>query len=198
MIEYFSSHRLADFVLFSREALYGVFETYNADIWPVQIVWLVLAALLFVLIRRADVTRGRIVFGILAAAWLWVGVAFHLKYFLPINWAATYFAGLFIVEAALLLWLGVFTTKLQFDKEANIGASAIVGMALLAVSAFFPVEMLWGQTLRQTLLLGWGPDHTALGTIGALLIAKGRTRLLLLVAPVIWCVIAILMYYGAR
>jgi hypothetical protein len=183
-------------VLFSREALYGVFESYNADIWPVQIIWLVLAATLIALLRRGDVARGRIVFSILAAACLWVGLVFHLQYFLPINWAATYFAGLFVVEAVLLLGLGVFTGTLQLGKHTGVGAA--VGMALLATSAFVPLEMVGGAALRQTALFGWGPDHTALGTIGIMLIAKGRARLLLLGPPVLWCVIAVLMYNGAR
>jgi hypothetical protein len=103
---------------------------------------------------------------------------------------------LFVVEAVLLFGFGVLGTKIQFHKGGSVRFA--VGIALWAVSAFVPFEWLWDQTLRQTLLFGWGPDRTAVGTIGVLLIAEGRMVRLLLVPPVIWCLIASLMYYGAR
>jgi hypothetical protein len=200
MIEGLGNHRLSDFVLFSREALYSVFESYNADIWPLQLVWAVLAVMVFLLLRRGDPGSQRIALGIFGGAWLWVALAFHLRYFLPINWAATYFAWLFVIEAVMLFSFAMFGAPFAFDKRAQRAGTEMVGIVLFVAAALVPLGLLLGQGWRQTLLFGWGPDATALGTLGGLLAAKGRwaIRIVLMIPPIIWCAIAALIYYGAR
>ena len=43
---------------------------------------------------------------LLAACWLWVAWAFLFSRYATINWAATWFAGLFAVQAVLLVLAG--------------------------------------------------------------------------------------------
>ena len=42
-----------------------------------------------------------------AACWLWVAWAYLLVRYDTINWAASYFAFGFAIEAALLVWSGI-------------------------------------------------------------------------------------------
>ena len=55
----------------------------------------------------------------LAACWLWVAIAFHATRYATINWAASYFAWAFGLEAALLIWIGVVRGRLVFGRPAN-------------------------------------------------------------------------------
>jgi hypothetical protein len=187
------TYRVADFLLFSREVLFGLFETYNRAIWPLQLVWVLLAAALVPLALRAGPRGSRVAWGIVASAWLFVGVVFQLNHFVSINWAAKYFGWLFLAEGALLFGFGVLGGKLTFGRPVSR-----IGLALLIAAAFVPWGLLLGQAPAELMLFGWGPDSTALTTIAILLLAKGRARWLLLAPAVAWCAIAGLMYYGLK
>jgi hypothetical protein len=141
-------------------------------------------------------TRSRIVFALTAGAWAWVGLVFHLQYFMPINWAARYSAGLFLVESLLLL---IFAIRPGLAKPYGSGPRRTLGLAIFILSAFIPFELLWGQSLAQIMIFGWGPDRTAVGTIGLLLAAgRGLFHWILMLPAVIWALLAMLMYYGLK
>lgn len=194
MVEW-SSYRITDFILFSREILLEVFEVYNRDVWPWQILWLVLALVLLGLPWLKSRHRSRIAWSILAAAWAWVGLIFHLKYFEPINWAARYFAYLFLAESLLIFSVGVILGKLEFDAHSSFKRS--LALLIFSFSTFFPIELALGQNPEHFLGFGWGPDRTALGTIILLLGARGGYLKGIIMLPALfWSVIATLMYCG--
>ncbi len=193
-MEEWSTYRIRDFLLFSEEILLEVVDAYNHDLWPWQILWLGLAILILVLILFPNRLRLRLVFGLLAAAWAWVGFVFHLQYFLPINWAARYSAGIFLAESLLFALSATFLGKLQPDAS---GPRRNLGLVIFALSAFVPLEFVFGQNISHIMVFGWGPDRTALGTIGLLLtFRQGWWTMILMLPAVIWCVLALLMYYG--
>jgi len=181
-----SSYRVEDFILFSREILYQVYASYNEGLWPLQILWLGLSLLMLFLLWSRHPRRAHFVPAILAAAWLGVGVVFHGRFFMPVNWAAKYFAALFVLEGVLLLyfaWRG-----LKFSEHR--GVEWAFGFGLFALSAFVPF---------QNLLFGWGPDHTSFGTLGILLMARGRfARWILMLPPLLWLVVSGLIFYGLK
>src|SRR5262245_33918588 len=69
------TYSLSDFLLFSPRIYYRLFELYNAAIWPLQILALMLGAAVFGLLLSGVIWRGRAIAAVLAACWLWVAWA---------------------------------------------------------------------------------------------------------------------------
>ena len=192
-----TSYEIQDFILFSQEVYLAVITNYNKEIWPAQLFWLVASVvLLFSVVRARHKTAwGRIASALIAGGWVWVGAIFHSTYFLPINWAAKYFAWLCFVEAALFLVVGLLGRKLQFQQAHRV--VWWLGLTVLVLSLFAPLELLWGYSLSHLQLFGWGADRTALATIGALLLCRlSWSSVLLFIPALLWSLVAGLMYYG--
>jgi Family of unknown function (DUF6064) len=183
------TYRLSDFLLFSPQTYYRLFELYNAAIWPAQLVAIVLGLAVGILGRRPGPSRGRWIAAILAGCWLWVAIAFHAHRYATINWAAVDFAWGFGFEAALLIWTGVLRGKLVFGPGEGAIGRASVGIFLFALLAQPVIGPLFGRPWRQVEVFGVAPDPTAVGTLGILLLAAGRVRWELLAVPAIWCAI---------
>jgi hypothetical protein len=183
------SYRLSDFLLFSPQTYYRLHELYNEAVWPAQLAALGLGLLVLALLREPAGWSGRAAAGLLAACWLWVAVAFHLQRYATINWAASYFAAAFAVEAALLLGLGTFGRP---SFRPPKGAVGWLGLGLFAFALIVQplVGLAFGRSWRQAELFGLAPDPTAVATLGALLLAPGRARWLLMPIPFAWCVVS--------
>jgi len=113
------TYTLSDLLMFSAQTYYRLFELYNREIWPAQIVAIGLGIVALLCLRRAGAREGRIVAAILAACWLWVAWAFQIERYATINWAARYFALGFAIEALLLIWIGVIRGQLLFWQSAK-------------------------------------------------------------------------------
>jgi hypothetical protein len=190
-----STYRIRDFLLFSKEILLEVYAAYNHDFWPWQLLWLALAFVIVGLLSSRFPYRSRIICGIVASGWAWVGLVFHLEYFQPINWAARYFSWIFLAEAFLIFVSGVVFTRL--DLGTTSGPRRLLGMGLYLFAAFLPIELIFGLSPDQILIFGWGADRTALGTLGLLLTAgQGALKWFLMLIPLSWCLLAALVTYG--
>jgi hypothetical protein len=183
------TYTLSDFVLFSPRTYYRLFELYNAAIWPAQILAVGLGLTIRVLLGRASVARGRLIAAILAACWVWVAIAFHASRYATINWAAVYFAWAFGLEAALLIGMGIFRGRLRFERPVDPAARAGLWIFLFALVAQPLVGPLLGRGWKQVEIFGVTPDPTAVATLGILMLARVRSRWLLMVIPAIWCAI---------
>lgn len=179
------TYRPSDFLLFSARAYYRVFELYNAEVWPLH---LAAAALGLLFVHLTGQHRAQAACGLLAACWLWVGWAFHWQRFSSINWAATWYAGAFAVEAALLLacaWRGGFQT------QRRRGVPMGWGVLLFALFVQPAVGLLFGRPWQQAEVFGLAPDPTALATLGALWLLGGRGMAWLLwPVPLLWCLVS--------
>jgi hypothetical protein len=183
------TYSLSDFLLFSPRTYYRLIERHNEALWPAQLLTLALGLLAGGLLRRPSVRQGRVVSGLLAVLWVWVAWAFIWSRYANINWAATYFVGLFAFEAALLAWVGVIRGGLGFRPRRD--AAGTIGMLLFASGlAGYPLlAPLVGRGWAQVEVFGIAPDPTVVATLGLLLQVEGPPRWSLLVAPVLWCVI---------
>ena len=184
------TYTLSDLILFSAHAYYRLFELYNAAVWPAQIA--VFAAGVAILERalraRSPETVGRWIAVLLAAAWLWVGFAFHAARYATLNTAAPVFAWTFGFEAALLLILGAFRGRLVFGRPETVAERVGLVLSVLALTVFPFASVLSGRGLRAAEVFGLAPDPTAVGTLGLLLLSKPRPRWPLMIVPVAWCV----------
>ncbi|HJQ58513.1 MAG TPA: DUF6064 family protein, partial [Vineibacter sp.] len=169
------TYRLSDFLLFAPRTYWRLFELYNADIWPAQVVALTLGAAILVLLWRGPAWRGRAIMAILAVAWLWVAVAFHLQRYASINWAATYFAAGFALEALLLLWLA-FVRKRHDDRPSPTIARVALSLLLFALAVQPLIGPLLGRSWAAVELFSVAPDPTAVATLAVLLLSADGWR----------------------
>jgi hypothetical protein len=181
------TYRLSDLILFSRDVYYGTFALYHRGIWPAHIVLVVMVTLAAVACRRArdDASRGRIVLGLCSLSWVWIALAFHAHRYATINWAARYFAGAFILQAALLAWLGL---RRRVALNAGRLRLLLLGLVVLAVGALV-AGLMTGRQWDQVELPGLTPDPTATVTVLMLGLSSPRVTRLALVIPVLGCLV---------
>jgi hypothetical protein len=181
------TYSLSDFLLFSPRTYYRLLELYNLAIWPAHTVALALGAAILGLLRSKAAWQGPIILTILAALWLWVAWAYHLDRYDTINWAASYFAAAFALQAALLLWSGFRGPS--FALGSDFASRAGLAMFLFAVFLYPLIAPAVGRPWRQAEVVGIGPDPTVVATLGILLLVNARVLWELMIIPLIWCVI---------
>jgi hypothetical protein len=181
------TYSLSDFLMFSPRTYYRLFELTNADVWPLQFVTLALGVAIVFLIWRPRAWSGRASAAILTGLWLLVAWAYLLERYDTINWAARYFAIAFVLQAALLVWSGVFRNCLILSARDT---AAKIGLALLIYAlALHPlIAPLTARPITQAEILGLAPDPTAIATLGILL-AADRPLLHLFAIPLLWCLV---------
>ena len=184
------TYSLSDFLLFSPRTYYRLFELYNADIWPAQILALALGIAILALLLHPRRQQGRVIAAILAGCWIWVAWAFHLNRYATINWAATYFAAAFALEALLLIWIGVMRNALVFEPVASVTQRIALGVFLFGLVVQPLIGPVAGRQWTQVEIFGVAPDPTVTGTLGILLLASGRVYWELLVIPLVWCALS--------
>jgi Family of unknown function (DUF6064) len=182
------TYRLGSFLLFSPRTYYRLFELYNAALWPAQLPALALGLGLAVLLARGGPARTRWIGAVLAACWLWSGVAFLAWRYAKINWAADYFAWAFAAEAVLLLWAAVLGRQLTFEPPSDLAGRAGLAIVLGSVTVFPLLAPVLGRGWRSAEIFGLAPDPTAVATLGAVLLARGR-RWPLMAIPALWSLV---------
>ena len=182
------TYSLSDFLLFSPRTYYRLFELYNLAIWPTQLAALALGAAILGMLRTRAAWQGRIIMAVLALVWLWVAWAYFLERYETINWAASYFAAGFAVEAALLVFVGGFRqVSFRLSQDASRAGLAISAFAMFLYPLIAPAL---GRPWTQSETFGITPDPTAIATLGILLVERGRFRWELSVVPLIWCALS--------
>lgn len=179
------TYSLSSFLLFSPRTYYRLFELYNADVWPLQIVTLAAGLAILLLVLRNTAWSRRTVAAILAALWLFVAWAYLLQRYDPINFAARYYAIGFAVQAALLVWTGVVRDRLRFESAGWVGV-ALIAYALVLHPLIAPLS---GRPWIQAEIFGLAPDPTVIATLGVL-VAAARPNWHLLVPPLLWCAVS--------
>ena len=170
------TYRLSDLLLFSPRTYYRMFELYHRELWPGHVLVVVVVSLIVLALVRPNQHRDRIVAVGLALAWLWVGIAFHIQRYASINWAASYFGALFIVEATLLAWVGVTRAPSSIEATSpsrnRLGAIAFLAAAVLTTIVGSFTDRSWSQVE----VFGLTPDATAITTMVLLAIAPVQRR----------------------
>jgi hypothetical protein len=179
------TYRLSDFLMFSPATYWRVVERYNRDVWPLQVVMLVVGVCLLWLVAARRPMTPKVVPAVLAAVWAWVGWAFHAERYAQINWAAEYFAWAFWVQAALLL---VFAATGSGDERTGRSKAGVTGMVLAVIGVLlYPLAagMTSGDWARAE-VFGVMPDPTALATLGLILAMVRPHRVWIAIIPVLW------------
>ena len=179
------SYRLSDFLLFSPRVYRRMFELHNAALWPLPLVMLAIGTAMPALAILRPRQAGRPIAILLAVLWAWVGWSFVWERYATINWVAAYAAPLFAIEALLFLILGGAFNRLSFAWRQVRG---MAGILLVALALGYPLlAPMFGRPWHGAEFFGIAPDPTAIATLGFLLVARGRSTLLLYPIPLLWC-----------
>ena len=177
-------------VPFSREVFLRLLEHYNAAIWPAQIIALGLGGLVLLLIFKPREGSDPFVAAVLAGAWLWTGIVYHMMFLATLNWAAWASGALFVAQGGLLAWTGVLRGRLAFRFVPSPRGWAGLGFASLALAAAPLAGPLTDLGWSRAPIAGIASGPTVLFTLGLVLLAAGRAPLRLLLIPVLWSGIA--------
>ena len=174
---------------FTPEQFLGVFVNYNNAIWPIQIAAYVLGAVSIASLFRRTRAADRVIAGILAAMWLWTGIAYHGVFFATINRAAYLFGALFVIQGAYLLYSGVHHDRLRFGLGG--GPTVWIGAALVIYAAIlYPLIGMWtGHVYPEMPVFGVTPCPVTIFTFGMFLLTTQPISRWLLVIPFIWSLI---------
>jgi hypothetical protein len=174
---------------FSQDAFFALFEQYNRAIWPAQIVAYVLALGALALAARPVPQSGRAIAAILALAWAWNGVVYHVLFFATINFWADIFGGFFVLQALLLVLTGVVRDKLAFRVGGDAFSWTGVALTVFALAIYPLIGWLLGHAWPRAPVFGVTPCPMTIFTMGMLLLIAGRTPLHLVAIPVLWSLI---------
>lgn len=173
------TYRPSDFLMFSARTWGRLVESWNQALWPWQWVMAAMGAGLLVAAWRDPQSARPWTVAVLAAAWAWVGWAFHWERFADVNTGARWYALAFGLQAALLLTLGL-------SRGSRPTARRGLGYALAFAALLYPLlAPLSGRGWTHAEVAGAMPEPTALFTVGVLLALPLRHRGLLLVIPVL-------------
>ncbi len=170
---------------FTAEVLYSVLEQYNRAIWPAQIIATGLGLAAVVSALRPFPGSGRLIGALLAAAWAWIGAAYHLMHAAAIDFAAPALGVFFVIQGALLAWTGALRGRLAWRFRADAFGWTGIGLVVLAMAAYPLIAWLAGHGWPRAPMFGVAPCPTAIFTIGMLLLVDGRTPLHLVAIPVL-------------
>lgn len=184
------TYTLSDFLLFSPRTYYRLFELYNAEIWPGQVLGLLTGLAILTLARNPGPWQSRVILALLGASWLWVAWAYHYARYASINWAATYFAMTFAVEALLLIVIALAGRGLVVRGVSHWINWVGVGLVVFALAAQPLIGPLAGRPWSQVEIFGIAPDPTVVATLGVLVLACSWAKWLLLPIPILWCVVS--------
>ncbi|MCI0709084.1 MAG: DUF6064 family protein, partial [Chloroflexi bacterium] len=127
---------------FTTEEFFNVFEQYNEAVFPIQILFNLLALVAVWLIFRRNKHADVGVSAILAFLWLWMGFVYQFGYFSDINNAAYVFGILFIIQGILFFVLGVLRRQITFAPTTNLlrytgGVLVVYALVLYPLWGYF-------------------------------------------------------------
>jgi len=184
------TYQLADLILFTPKTYFRLIEIYNISIWPIQLVALLLSCIIAVLVWRRPICSGKIIASILALSWLWVAWAFHLQRFADIHWVATYYAVGFVIQASLLIWIGVIRDRLTMNSVESLVQKLGISTLIFALFIQPLLTLFFGENRNQVELFGITPDPTVIATIGLLMLINVRKHWWIYIIPLSWCLIS--------
>jgi hypothetical protein len=173
---------------FGREQFDAVFASYNAGVWPIQVIAYIAGLIAVAMLLLPSRASSRVVGAILAAMWLWTGVVYHGMYFAAINKAALAFGAFFVLQGIGLMFAGATGRLLPSDRRDGCGA---LGWAFVIYAAIvYPlIGMASGHAYPELPMFGITPCPVTIFTFGVLLLARASAPGWLLPIPFVWSVI---------
>jgi len=173
---------------FTIDEFFNVIKSYNLSIFPLQIIFNIIALFCLYLILSKQNSRNKIVPLILSFFWIWMGIVYQLIFFTAINKAAYLFGFLFIIQGILFFFFGVIKDKFSFEYQNNTFNYFGLVFILYALVIYPVLGLLLNHQYPFSPTFGL-PCPTSIFTFGILLLINKRIPVLLLIIPFIWAII---------
>nr|WP_284709240.1 DUF6064 family protein [Marinobacter sediminum] len=177
--------------MFGPQVFLRLFVRINQDLWPWQLLAVVVAVGMPLLLLQRDLRASRLAVGLMAAAWASSGYGFLVGYFGPINWPAAWFGWAFVAQGGLLAaaahFGGVHGQTLRAKQLALFWLAAVCGLPWLVVADTGD----W----QSVALFGVAPGTTAAAGALALALMTGPWRWLYLPLLVLWSLFSAAMFW---
>ena len=170
----------------TREVFLRLLEQYSEAIWPLQLFVYALGLLIVASIAWPYKASDRLISGLLAAIWLWLGIVYHAIYYFTINWVGGVFTLFFVLEGVLFVWTGLLHGALRFRLTKDPVGRFAVCLIVIALSALPLAFLALHYPLSNAPLLATATYPTTLFTLGVLLLADARAPWHLLTIPILW------------
>ncbi|MDW7732963.1 MAG: DUF6064 family protein [Methanolobus sp.] len=170
---------------FTEEQFLNNFASYNTEVFPAQIFLYLLAGVALYLVFNKKEYSDKVISGILAYLWLWMGFVYYILYFSSINRPAYLFGLLFIVQAVLFFKYGVLDRKLSFRFGTDIYGFAGLAMILYGLVLYPIFGYFIGHVYPYQPIFGV-PCPTTIFTFGLLLWTSSKVPKSILVIPLLW------------
>ena len=179
---------------FSYEQFLGTLRQYNEAIWPLQLLFYLLAILSVFLLFKNVKSGNKIMTGILCFFWIWMGSVYHFTYFTSINKAAYVFGSLFILQSFMLFTYGIFNNKLSFSFCHGVYSITGLLYIIFALIIYPLAGYIFGHKYPGAPTFGL-PCPTTIFTFGIFLATKEKIPFWLLIIPLAWSFIGFTASY---
>jgi len=174
---------------FTVEQFFNIFERYNVAIWPAQIIAYVLGIITLGLALVENRLSSRIISGILAVFWSWMGFFYHIVQFSVINPAGWIFGLFYILQGFLFCLIGTILGRMAFRFTLK-PLPIIGGCFILYAMVVYPLlGIRFGHLYPRVPVFGVAPCPTTIFTSGLLLWAIKSVPPYLLVIPLLWSIV---------
>lgn len=193
-MDYLQSFSIRDFLIFSPESYFKLFELSNQSLWPLQIPIILSAVVaIFLLYKRYHFSSKAICLW-LGMVWAFVGYWYFTLYYSQINTFAHIAAYFFWAEAFLFFLVAIFANhRLNLNQGGRVylaGSFIVYGMLIHPWISL----LLWDQAISRLELFSIAPDPTAIITIGFILLLPFKGAFLLLIIPSLWLLSSLMTY----
>ena len=173
---------------FTAEQFGEVFRKYNTSVWPLQVIFYLLAAITIFFLFKQSGSSSKLISGILGFFWIWMGVVYHLIFFAGINKAAYIFGILFIMQGILFIHMGVFKNLLAFKVNREFRSLVGIGFLVFALIAY-PILGFYQNHIYPSSPTFGLPCPTTIFTFGILLLTEKKISIRIVIIPFIWSII---------
>jgi Family of unknown function (DUF6064) len=175
---------------FTTEQFFNVIEKYNLNIFPFQLIILLLGIACLFLLHSKLSSKDNFIGIYLGVLWIWMGVAYHLAFFTAINKAAFLFGGIFILQGLLILYSTLIKNRLIFkftlQTQDYLGYFFILDGLIIYPTISYFIEGSFGRTI----LIGL-PCPSTIFTFGFFILTSNKFPKYLLIIPSLWAVVGL-------
>lgn len=172
---------------FTFDQFFQVFQNYNTEIFPFQLIILAMGVVAVILIHNKKSIGNKLIAGFLGFLWIWIGLVYHLYFFTGINQAAYGFGTLFILQGIFFL-IELFRNRLQFSFASKTSNYIAYFFILFGLIIYPLISYLSSGLFSETIALGL-PCPTTIFTFGILMLTNKKMSKYLLIIPSIWAII---------